>query len=399
MQPIDLDIVIFGGGIAGLWCLARLRRAGYRVLLLESAALGGVQSIGSQGIIHGGTKYALTGKLTGSSEAIRAMPGIWRDCLAGRGEIDLSEVRVLADHQLLWSTGGLGSNLAGFFAGRVMQSRMRTLSEGQRPAPFDTDAFHGQLYRLDEPVLDTRSLVEALVGQHGEVCRTYPPDPLEVDPAEPTRFRIADLEIRARRVLFAAGAGNEALLTRWGRDAPAMQRRPLHMLMLRGPLPPLYAHCLGPSANPRLTVTSYPLSDGEVVWHLGGRIAEEGVDRDRAQQLRAGQREIAELLPWLDQSGLEWSSWRVDRAEPRMPGGRRPDESFLTSEAGLITTWPTKLAFAPKLAADLLDRLRAEDIRPSGAVDLPEGGLPMELPQPSSAKLPWETADWERLDQ
>lgn len=402
LQHFDFDIVIFGGGIAGLWSLARLRRAGYRTLLLEDRALGGIQTIGSQGIIHGGTKYALTGRLTGSSEAIRAMPGIWRDCLAGSGEPDLSGTRVLADHQLLWSTGGLGSGLAGFFAGRVMQSRVRALPAGERPAPFDHPGFHGQVYRLDEPVLDVRSLVEVLVRRHGAACRAYRFDELQVEPGEPTVFRLGGSEYRAQRLVFAAGAGNQALLERWGRAAPAMQRRPLHMLLLRGRLPPLFAHCLGPSANPRLTVTSYPLNDGRQVWHLGGQIAEEGAGRERAAQLRAGRRELTELLPWLDQTGLEWSSWRVDRAEPRMPGGRRPDESFVAGDSGLVTVWPTKLAFAPKLANDLLALLRAEGMRPSGAtepvsIEVPID-VPGDLPRPPIAAPPWETNDGDEND-
>jgi len=108
-----VDLVIFGGGIAGLWLLGRLSRAGYSCLLLEADGLGGVQTLASQGIIHGGTKYALTGVLTGSSQAIAAMPGVWRACLAGHGELDLSRVRVLSEHQYLWSTAGLGSRVTG----------------------------------------------------------------------------------------------------------------------------------------------------------------------------------------------------------------------------------------------------------------------------------------------
>ena len=54
-----LDVLVFGGGAAGLWCLDRLRRAGYHAILLESKAIGSGQTIQSQGIIHGGGKYAL----------------------------------------------------------------------------------------------------------------------------------------------------------------------------------------------------------------------------------------------------------------------------------------------------------------------------------------------------
>src|ERR1700733_7712281 len=81
---MQLDVLIFGGGAAGLWLLDELRRRGARVLLLEADRLGAGQTIASQGIIHGGLKYTLQGGLTPSAMQIREMPGVWRDCLAGR---------------------------------------------------------------------------------------------------------------------------------------------------------------------------------------------------------------------------------------------------------------------------------------------------------------------------
>ena len=93
---ITTDVAIIGGGIAGLWLNARLRKLGYSTLLLEQQQLGGGQSLCSQGIIHGGTKYALQGALTGSSEAIADMPGRWQAALDGNGERDLSSVQLLS---------------------------------------------------------------------------------------------------------------------------------------------------------------------------------------------------------------------------------------------------------------------------------------------------------------
>ena len=61
------DIVIFGGGIAGLWLLNRLRDQGYHAILLETDKLGCGQTLASQGIIHGGLKYALNGALSGAA--------------------------------------------------------------------------------------------------------------------------------------------------------------------------------------------------------------------------------------------------------------------------------------------------------------------------------------------
>ena len=57
---MQVDVLIFGGGAAGLWLLDELARRGDRVLLLEAVRPAG-QTIASQGIIHGGLKYTLQG--------------------------------------------------------------------------------------------------------------------------------------------------------------------------------------------------------------------------------------------------------------------------------------------------------------------------------------------------
>ncbi len=388
-DPIQVDLAIFGGGIAGLWLLGRLRRAGYSTVLLESDGIGGVQTLASQGIIHGGTKYALTGKLTGSSQEIKAMPGIWRACLAGEGELDLSGVRVLSDHQFLWSTAGLVSRMAGFFAGKVMESRVREVSAAERPELFRDPAFKGVVYRLDEPVLDTASLVATLNRQYGEHAYAYPwPEGLEFESARRFRLRGASGDwqtLQTRCTLFAAGAGNQSLLEKLGQQQPAMQRRPLQMVMLRGKLPPIHAHCLGASANPRLTITSYPAEAGENVWYLGGDVAEQGVGLSPQAQVAAARHELAGLLPWVDLRKVAWRTLNIDRAEPLQPGGRRPDSSFLHVEDGLMVAWPTKLAFAPRLASQALEALSEQAIGPGA--DVP---VRLDLKSPAPARLPWE---------
>ncbi len=57
-QTVTVDLVIIGGGVAGLWTLNRLRNAGLNAILLENSSLGGGQTMHSQGIIHSGAKYA-----------------------------------------------------------------------------------------------------------------------------------------------------------------------------------------------------------------------------------------------------------------------------------------------------------------------------------------------------
>ncbi|NJK90693.1 MAG: FAD-dependent oxidoreductase [Blastochloris sp.] len=70
VKVVSCDVVILGGGVAGLWLLQRLRREGYSVALFENQCLGGEQTVASQGVIHGGLKYALNGVLNDASEQL-----------------------------------------------------------------------------------------------------------------------------------------------------------------------------------------------------------------------------------------------------------------------------------------------------------------------------------------
>ena len=105
----NFDIIIIGAGIAGLWSANQLQQMGLSVLVLEHEKIGGGQSIHSQGIIHGGIKYSLLGKLSPATKAIATMPKIWQHCFAGNGPIDLSNARLLSKHYVLWTAENLVS--------------------------------------------------------------------------------------------------------------------------------------------------------------------------------------------------------------------------------------------------------------------------------------------------
>src|SRR2546428_7836284 len=102
-------------------------REGYSCLLLESRALGAGQTIASQGIIHGGVKYTLGGEAD-ASEALAAMPGIWRQCIAGKGPVNLKTAVVLSEHQHLWTTEGLLARAIGVGASIAMRRRVEKLA-------------------------------------------------------------------------------------------------------------------------------------------------------------------------------------------------------------------------------------------------------------------------------
>jgi len=389
-QSLAVDIVIIGGGIAGLWLLARLRQQGYQAILLEGQALGAGQTRYAQGIIHGGTKYALTGKLTASSEAVSRMPAIWRDCLQGKGEVDLSDVEILSPNQYMWSTRSLTSRMAGFFASHIMQSRTKTLNKQEWPAIFQNKAFKGKLYRLDEPVLDTVSVIRALAKPHLAAIAHIEPSSLTFAAGKPLRLKFFTVDnqawhVEAQQIVFTAGQGNAELVQAAHHQQPAMQRRPLKMVMLRGALPQaLFAHCVDANVNPRITITSHHDSQGDIVWYLGGQLAEEGVNRTDTEQIETAKRELHSLMPWIDFSQSEWATLDIDRAEPKQPGGKRPDNSFVHEQDGIFTAWPTKMALSPYLAAEVLKLLQQSGSRPGKQMPLPK------WPQPPYAVLPWQ---------
>ncbi|MGE6792496.1 NAD(P)/FAD-dependent oxidoreductase [Pseudomonas guineae] len=385
-QALSTDVLIVGGGVAGLWLNARLRHQGFATVLVENASLGGGQSVKSQGIIHGGAKYALHGALTGASEAIADMPRRWREALAGNGELDLSGVRLLSDAHYLWSPGSLAGNITSFFASKAVRGRVDQVKGEQLPPALQHPNFKGKVYRLAELVLDVPSLIGRLSELAGDgLLAAERIDPLQEN-GELVGLRVDGREIRAQRVILSAGSGNAELLSSLGLSQPAQQLRPLHMVLVKGPsLKPLYAHCLGGGPKPRVTITTHPAADGQWVWYLGGDLAEaDGVARDEASQIKAAQKELSDLLPWVDLSAAQWATLRVERAEPSQSGLVRPDNAFLHEQNNLLVGWPTKLALAPDFADRVLAAFNRDGIQPATHAPLPP------LPHPTVAQPFWQ---------
>lgn len=364
-NSIETDIVIIGGGIAGLWLLNRLRQSGYSAILLETHTLGGGQTHKSQGIIHGGIKYALQGAMTAAAQAIADMPKVWESCLQGKGPIDLSQVPVLSQHQYLWSTGNLSSKITGFFASKTLQGSVQELRTDAYPSIFQHASFKGRVYSLDEIVIDVSTLIRELVKHSQEAI--YKIEPLKSehirfdDAGRLVHFEIhagplTPLTIHAQKYIFAAGAGNEMLLQPL--KSISMQRRPLHMVLMKTEFDhTLYGHCLGLSTTPRITITTHKAHDGKIVWYLGGQLAEEGVKRTSGEQINEAKKELNELFPWLNFSTSQFVTFHVDRAEPLEQNGKRPDSCFAKEIENVIAAWPTKLALAPRLADTILEIL------------------------------------------
>jgi glycerol-3-phosphate dehydrogenase len=400
MALTEVDVVVIGGGIAALWLLDALDERGFAAILIEPGALGQGQTLASQGIIHGGLKYTLRGLLHPSAEAVSAMPERWRRSLAGSERPDLRAAVVRSPSTWMWRSESLRSKLGMLGARAGLRTVPIEVADAERPAILRSAP--GTVYRVDEPVLETRTLVEAFLARHEErMIATPGAASIELSSAAlDHRLSITTangpLTIRARAVVLAAGSLNQTLRERFGLPIGVMQRRPLHMTMVRGQLPELHGHCVDGAAT-RVTVTTAGDRDGRNVWQLGGQLAEEGVALESAALIAKARSELRQVLPDFRQEAadgsapIEWATYRIDRAELATRGTVRPDDAQCLADGprGLMTLWPTKLALAPRGAELVLAALDAAQVRPRGSVTV-------DGPRPTVGLPPWESASWTR---
>ncbi|PTQ90022.1 FAD-dependent oxidoreductase [Agitococcus lubricus] len=359
MQAISVDCVIFGGGVTGLWLLNRLKTAGYSVILLHQGALGGLQTLNSGGMIHGGLKYGLSA--LSHDEQLDDMPALWQDCLAGTGEIDLRQVSCFSTHQHLWAEPNHRAQAGLFLASHIINGQVEKLSTNDYPSLFRNPSFKGDVYRLNYPVLDPISLVAQLALNHHDciydisACKWH----IETDDKyRSTAIFIhhgtTQLRLKAQTVCLAAGEGNQYLVKQMGINATLMTSKPVHMLCIQqDSLPAFYGHCLGIQRKSRLTITTHQ-AQGKTLWYVGGTVAEEGIDRDSPAQIQAIKTELAELLPWQSLQGARFRSLLINRVYPKERSLMAASRAHVQWFANNALIWPTRLILAPNAAHQTL---------------------------------------------
>lgn len=377
------DIIIFGGGIAGLFIANRLQSAGYNLILIEKDKLGGGQTLASQGMIHGGQKYTLQGNVTEQAAAIAAMPERWDACFEGHGEVDLSGVKFLSDTQVMFPAGSFFSSLTVFAAAKAVNGKTRKLPRKSFPEVLQ----RSPVYEMQEKVLDVKSLIDTLAENlqgrifKGEAAELLPDG----------QVAIGANAYQAQAIIFATGAGNETALRMLNVNEQHTQRRPLRQIMVK-PLPQaLYGHGIVGRPKPRVTVTSHPDNAGGYIWYLGGTIAEEGAKLPEAEALAFAKKEMQEIFPAIDWEQKEWASWYGERAEAFDASGHLPSGPCIQQRGKILLVWPTKLTFVPALADNVFRWLEQSKIKPTDETP------PPVLPAAEIGSYPWETATWQRL--
>lgn len=382
-QPfIQTDLIIIGGGVAGLWTLAQAQQAGYNAILFESNTLGGKQTLASQGIIHGGLKYALSSSISSATEAIQSMPRRWQAALNGNGPVSLSKTKKLSAAHYFVLTQSIESRLISFLGSKLADSYSTKVNTNTLAVDYQQITQSPYLYALNEFVIDTQSLLKDLSSQLEERLFQHHFDAnlLTLSPHGDYQYQTNSFSLQTKSVLFANGEGFHS--TQY--HSAQKQNRPLHMVMMKSAsLPYIFAHFIGKGTKPQLTVTSYRDETG-TTWYLGGQLAEAGINRTEAKQIDATRQLLKKLLPQLSLDSCRFATLMINRAEAKQTKLIKPDEAYVKAEQNCLVAWPTKLAFAPQLGDSVLQQLPQPSTKPN---DL--SSLRQTLSLPAVGEYPW----------
>ncbi|MDE0193822.1 MAG: FAD-dependent oxidoreductase [Gammaproteobacteria bacterium] len=317
-RSLSVDAAIVGGGISGLWIANLLIQRGLSVVVCEPRGIGGVQTLASQGIVHGGTKYGLDGTAP-LAGALKQMPDRWRACLGGIGELDLRGVGVLAE-----------------------QIDFRLGDETVEVADF---------------VLDVPSLVRRLARPitTRTVATTVLPDSMVGDGRGVKRIELDACTIRARVYVLAAGAGNATLAEQAGFSHARLRHRPLRQTIVRLRRRAfVYAHWMSSArdAEPTLTVTSHGC-----LLSIGGAVADTGANRDEAAQIGLVKDSLRQAFPDIDVGNAGFETFVAVRAEPAPDAIRDLPDAYVARHGNCLLCLPVKLSLAPRLGDLVLAEL------------------------------------------
>ncbi|MAZ45275.1 MAG: hypothetical protein CMD74_01045 [Gammaproteobacteria bacterium] len=380
----SLDFMIVGGGVGGLWAANALKQRGYSIALLDGIAAGGIQTLASQGIIHGGIKYSLNGFLSPRSDALSSMPNRWRKAILGRGEIDLKNLLVTSNKYHMFATNSIGSRLSAFLSQRALHRETNTMLPQDFPEAFNHPKFIGKVIEIDELVIDIPSLIQILYKNITNEAYRYLITGNEIELKHDSAVaHINGQKIQAKHLLLCAGVGNASILDGLGMSSPKMQLRPLQQVGVYKPsLPEMFAHCITniTSNEPRLTITTHKSSNRNI-WYLGGRLASAGAAMSSKNLRDQALKELRKYIPWVNWNDAQLMTFEHDRAEPIRNRRLEVNDLFLDRQGPVITCWPIKLSLIPRLE-DLLSPL----IAPPRNQRSPK----LELPKLELAKNHWD---------
>ena len=285
------------------------------------------QTLASQGMIHGGLKYALTGLLSNESEAIAEMPFRWRNCLhSKRQRLICVALKILSNNYYMYSSK-IGK-LASFFASKALRGRIEKVAHDDKPEVFNQ--FKGLLYKLNDLVLNTESLLrELLSGLEDRVFKLECSDKTVKKIDRGYQLNLSDTKIETDTLINCSGNGTQSLLETLNISEFNIQNRPLKQIIVDAPQDlNMFAHCLTNLSSTEPQNDHHNPPEKEKIWYIGGRLATEGAHLSDDVLIQKAKAELKHMciLAKPKEGVYENSSNR--RVEPHTKNQRKPDEAF-----------------------------------------------------------------------
>lgn len=392
----NIDVIIIGGGIQGLWILNQLTKLGYSCILITDKKIGEGQSLDAQIYKHKGHFY----NNLEIAQHLQEVEPEWDNFINNNNLKPSQKQQFLAfpnqqsakKYTTLWYQGGLkysainNSQIPLFFQQGI-------LNQGHY---FDTgeSCYHGHqlISKLAQPVkhliyqgkiIGFNSSIDGFVKEVKVIINNK-------------LFSFAP-----KRVVFTAGRGNQALLNQITQGNSLLdnhaqeiqQLRRCQVLVIKGEnLPSVTALC--PSlmffmgcrqvGNENIWLITYGFDD-PIKLELNQAIP---LDKLRLQECL---NTLEAVIPNIFELDLEWGLYPAVKAESVALGaGFRPNEDFV-SNCGLpnvTLVYPTKLSLAPRASKKIVNQI-VNSFNPSGAINPMDLGLPKT--EVAIAKERWQS--------
>ena len=146
-----------------------------------------------------------------------------------------------------------------FFASKALRGRIEKVAHDDKPEVFNQ--FKGLLYKLNDLVLNTESLLrELLSGLEDRVFKLECSDKTVKKIDRGYQLNLSDTKIETDTLINCSGNGTQSLLETLNISEFNIQNRPLKQIIVDAPQDlNMFAHCLTnlSSTEPRMTITTH----------------------------------------------------------------------------------------------------------------------------------------------
>lgn len=393
---MEVDVVIVGGGIQGLWLLADLLAAGYHAVLLERMRPGFGQTGHSHVFIHEGHIYASMLRerdddILQRVDSLAKANTLWKAALAAGRLQNLTTLK--SNFYIGWDDRIKG----GLFEQRCALTNLPLEEVYTSPSEFGTLAKMASLYKSEGVCLESNALLNQLMnfGNLHELvacCHKISAkandsgcfDFLAEHDADYAREhnKIRSIQVRAGAVVLSAGAGNETLIKDLFDTAPLptdprairQQTVKTFMLVLRhlNDSLPLVTGMFPDFGG--IFIVSRQDSQGRMIWLIGDKqrrlvpVPGEMTTFDAITWFQNLKNALELLLPDIIENAVnyEWGIYEATKAErwtenKKLEGGGGFPEGYHIHKhptQSIWLAWPTLLTFAPLVANSVVTELK-----------------------------------------